>query len=117
MFWDEGVNAVTRYSMFGVVGESDATRGRFFMFWNMTQVCGAPVLVGLLAGQAAHEAEVKENDLPGQAMEVLRSIFRDVAVPDPIATKVTSWASDEFAHGSYSVSCANKGRFFVCLWC
>uniref|UniRef100_A0A7S2X317 Amine oxidase domain-containing protein n=1 Tax=Chloropicon primus TaxID=1764295 RepID=A0A7S2X317_9CHLO len=102
VFWEQGSNSVGDVMMFGMTSESESTCGRFFMFWNMKKVCGSPILIGLLAGEAAYEAEQEDNKLVPQAMGVLRNLFHDVTVPEPVSCRVTSWLSDEFSHGSYS---------------
>ena len=108
MFWEKGCNNVGKVSFFGVVSDKESSAGRFFMFWNLKQICNAPILVGLLSGAAASEAEDKDNKLVDQAMQVLRSLFHDCDVSEPISSKVTSWASDEFSHGSYSYVAAGS---------
>jgi lysine-specific histone demethylase 1 len=35
-------------------------------------------------------------------MEVLRSLFSLIVVPEPVAFKITRWGSDPFARGSYT---------------
>jgi lysine-specific histone demethylase 1 len=77
-------------------------RGRFFQWFNVSNTSGLPVLIGLMAGDAAFDTEKSTNDsLVAEATEVLRSVYGS-AVPDPIEAVVTRWASDKFARGSYS---------------
>ncbi|TKW55677.1 Lysine-specific histone demethylase 1A [Colletotrichum tanaceti] len=106
-FWD------TERHIFGVLrdapnrhslNQSDykSSRGRLFQWFNVTQTTGLPCLVALMAGDAGFDTEHNSNDnLIAEATEVLRSVFGP-AVPYPIESVVTRWASDKFARGSYS---------------
>ena len=79
-----------------------ASRGQFYLFWNCVKTTGLPVLIALMAGDAAHEAErTPDGDLVSQCLSQLRNVFRD-KVTDPVETIVTRWGSDRFARGTYS---------------
>ncbi|EXJ88493.1 lysine-specific histone demethylase 1 [Capronia coronata CBS 617.96] len=78
-------------------------RGQFYLFWNCIQTSGLPVLIALVAGEAAHEAErVSDEDLVGQCLGQLRNVFGAPNVPSPLESIVTRWGSDRFARGTYS---------------
>ncbi|KAF9273055.1 hypothetical protein BGZ68_001874 [Mortierella alpina] len=78
-------------------------RGKFYMFWNCTEVSGLPVLVTLMAGQSAYDCEkMSKEDLVEEAMRTLAVIHPHLQLPPPIETLVTRWSQDEFAQGSYS---------------
>lgn len=80
-----------------------AKRGRFYLFWNCLKTSGKPVLVALMAGEAAHYAEVTSNDqLIKEVTDRLDSIFAPEHVPLPSEAIVTRWKRDPFARGSYS---------------
>lgn len=107
-FWD------SERDMFGLLREPTThnslsqadyrqNRGRFYLFWNCIKTTGLPVLIALMAGDAAHEAErMIDSEILGEVTCQLRNIFKDVAVPDPLETIVTRWGQDKFANGSYS---------------
>jgi monoamine oxidase len=79
------------------------SRGQFYLFWNIIKTSGLPVLVALMAGDAAHQAELaSDDDLIGDCVGQLRNIFGGHNVPEPTETIVTRWKSDKFARGSYS---------------
>jgi monoamine oxidase len=81
--------------------DPSAQRGRCFMFWNLQPSAGAPVLAGLLAGDAAHEGEGQTDmQLVASALAVLRRLFP--GAPNPVGVTVSRWGSDPFARGSYS---------------
>lgn len=80
-----------------------SNRGRFYFFWNCIKTTGRPVLISLMAGDAAHQAENSSDaDLVGEVTRELAKIFKKTLVPQPIETIVTRWGKDRFARGSYS---------------
>ncbi|KAL1964350.1 hypothetical protein VTN77DRAFT_7035 [Rasamsonia byssochlamydoides] len=80
-----------------------ANRGRFYLFWNCIKTSGLPVLIALMAGDAAHQAEtMKDAEIIAEVTSQLRNIFKNVSVPDPLETIITRWESDRFTRGSYS---------------
>ena len=107
-FWD------TERDMFGLLREPasrgsmaqedySANRGRFYLFWNCLKTTGLPVLIALMAGDAAHQAEhTPDGEIIAEVTSQLRNIFKQEAVPDPLETIVTRWSSDKFTRGSYS---------------
>ncbi|KAL4865718.1 hypothetical protein BDV12DRAFT_174225 [Aspergillus spectabilis] len=107
-FWD------TERDMFGLLREPTnrvsmvqeeyaANRGRFYLFWNCIKTTGLPVLIALMAGDAAHQAErTPDAEIIAEVMSQLRNVFKHAAVPDPLETIITRWASDKFTRGTYS---------------
>ncbi|KAA8649885.1 putative lysine-specific histone demethylase Aof2 [Aspergillus tanneri] len=107
-FWD------TERDMFGLLREPKiwdsmtqedfaANRGRFYLFWNCMKTTGLPVLVALMAGDAAHQAEcTPDAEIIAEVTSQLRNVFKHTAVPDPLETIITRWRSDKFTRGSYS---------------
>ncbi|KAL8938745.1 MAG: hypothetical protein Q9216_003732 [Gyalolechia sp. 2 TL-2023] len=107
-FWD------VDQDMFGLLRESDMAssldqedyvrnRGKFYLFWNCIKTSGRPVLIALMAGEAAIQAEsTSDADLVLGATRELRRMFKDNQVPMPSETIVTRWGTDRFARGTYS---------------
>ncbi|KAJ5679592.1 hypothetical protein N7462_007836 [Penicillium macrosclerotiorum] len=107
-FWD------TERDMFGLLREPTSfesmdqkdyatNRGRFYLFWNCIKTTGLPTLVALMAGDAAHQTEIMPDaEIIAEVLSQLRNVFKHAAVPDPLETIVTRWASDPFTRGSYS---------------
>ena len=107
-FWD------TERDMFGLLREPTkqgsmaqedyaANRGRFYLFWNCMKTTGLPVLIGLMAGDAAHQAHnTPDEQIIAEVTNQLRNVFKNEAVPDPLETIVTRWGTDKFTRGSYS---------------
>ena len=80
-----------------------ANRGRFYFFWNCIKTTGRPVLISLMAGDAAHQAEAATDaELVAEVTHELAKIFQLTKVPEPLETIVTRWGKDRFARGSYS---------------
>lgn len=78
-------------------------RGQFYFFWNTIKTSGLPVLISLMAGESAFEAErTPDNVLVEECIRSLRSCFGEANVPQPLETVVTRWGSDRFARGTYS---------------
>ncbi|KAJ9647471.1 hypothetical protein H2204_000100 [Knufia peltigerae] len=78
-------------------------RGQFYLFWNCIETSGLPVLIALMAGESAHEAEkVSDEVLVGECIHQLRNVFGATNVPPPVESIVTRWGSDRFARGTYS---------------
>lgn len=107
-FWD------TNQDMFGLLrdscreqsldqGDYISGRGRFYLFWNCIKTCGRPMLVALMAGDAAHQAEsTSDTALIIEVTEQLRNMFKPTFIPAPSEAIVTRWGKDRFARGSYS---------------
>ncbi|RMZ87785.1 hypothetical protein DV736_g4989, partial [Chaetothyriales sp. CBS 134916] len=107
-FWD------TERDMFGILREPRSGdgnkhedykggRGQFYLFWNTIDTSGLPVLIALMAGDSAHEAEkTPDSEIVAECVDQLRRIFGHNNVPEPLETIVTRWASDRFARGTYS---------------
>lgn len=93
VFWNPDTN------LFGHVASTTTNRGELFLFWSIYE---APVLLALVAGEAANKLETYPDDIiVGRAIAVLKGIF-GTSVPQPKETIVTRWKSDEWSRGSYS---------------
>lgn len=81
-----------------------ADRGRFYMFWDCTaHASGRPVLVALMAGDAAFACENMDNQtLISEATAILQRIYPNSTIPVPSESVITKWGRDEFSLGSYS---------------
>lgn len=78
-------------------------RGKFYLFWNCMKISGLPMLIALMAGDSAHEAErLPDSEILSEVVSQLRNIYKDTIVPDPLESIITRWGQDEFARGSYS---------------
>lgn len=78
-------------------------RGQFYFFWNTIKTSGLPVLISLMAGESAYEAEkTPDSILVAECLRSLRTCFGEANVPEPLEHIVTRWGGDRFARGTYS---------------
>ncbi|KAF3970834.1 hypothetical protein CMV_005511 [Castanea mollissima] len=99
VFWGEDIDT------FGCLSEHSDSRGEFFLFYSYHTVSGGPVLVALVAGEAAQIFESTDPSiLLHRVLRILRGIFspKGIDVPNPIQTICTRWGSDPLSYGSYS---------------
>lgn len=99
VFWGEDVDT------FGHLNVSSHRRGEFFLFYSYHTVSGGPVLVALVAGEAAHSFEYADpSTMLHHVLDILRGIYgpKGIHVPNPIQSICTRWGSDPFSYGSYS---------------
>lgn len=90
---------------FGHLSDESRMRGEFFLFYSYASVSGGPLLVGLVAGEAAIEFEkASPVESVEHVLEILRGIFepKGIVVPNPVESICTRWGEDRFAYGSYS---------------
>ncbi|KAK4954526.1 hypothetical protein LTR10_007957 [Elasticomyces elasticus] len=107
-FWDDSRD------MFGLLNEADKQdslnpahyakkRGRFYLIWNASKISGRPMLVALMAGHSAYEAEQTDtNSLLSDINNRLKKTFAPKVVPAPKEVIVTRWKRDPFTRGTYS---------------
>ncbi|SBN61721.1 Monoamine oxidase [Curtobacterium sp. 9128] len=71
-------------------------------WYDMSRVTGAPVLAALVGGSGARRLEtLSDAEIVAEGLAALRLLFGP-AVPEPEAVRITRWAADPFAKGSYS---------------
>ncbi|KAL3505363.1 hypothetical protein ACH5RR_035204 [Cinchona calisaya] len=111
VFWDDSID------YFGATAEETTQRGWCFMFWNVKKTVGAPVLIALVVGKAAIDGQSRSSsDHVNHALFVLRKLFGETAVPDPVASVVTDWGGDPYSYGAYSyVAVGSSGEDYDLL--
>ncbi|XP_022769326.1 lysine-specific histone demethylase 1 homolog 1 isoform X2 [Durio zibethinus] len=90
---------------FGHLTEDSSMRGEFFLFYSYSAVSGGPLLVALVAGDAAIKFEtISPVESVKRVLNILRGIFhpKGIVVPDPVQAVCTRWGKDCFTYGSYS---------------
>ncbi|KAG6414918.1 hypothetical protein SASPL_122295 [Salvia splendens] len=90
---------------FGHLTEDPSMRGEYFLFYSYCAVAGGPLLIALVAGEAAVKFEKSSAvESVNKVLDILKSIFspKGIAVPDPIQAVCTRWGQDQFSYGSYS---------------
>lgn len=86
-----------------VLGFASRTPGMFPQFINLFPATGLPILVATVAGDYARALEPMNDDqVVARAQHALRTMFASKTVPEPVASRVTRWASDRWSRGSYS---------------
>ncbi|KAF9596419.1 hypothetical protein IFM89_010683 [Coptis chinensis] len=99
VFWS------TDLETFGHLCDDSSRRGEFFLFYSYASVAGGPLLIALVAGEAAHKFEsMPPTDAVDRVLQILKGIYepQGIDVPEPIQTVCTRWGSDPFSLGSYS---------------
>ncbi|KAK6792987.1 hypothetical protein RDI58_012068 [Solanum bulbocastanum] len=111
VFWDDSID------YFGATAEDTDERGRCFMFWNVKKTVGAPVLIALVVGKAAIDGqEMSSDDHVKHSLLVLRKLYGEKKVPDPVASVVTNWGKDPYSYGAYSyVAVGSSGEDYDIL--
>ncbi|MCD7455404.1 hypothetical protein HAX54_028053 [Datura stramonium] len=95
----------TDLDTFGHLTDDSSSRGEFFLFYSYATVAGGPLLLALVAGEAAHKFEtMPPTDAVTKVLQILKGIYepQGIEVPEPIQTVCTRWGSDPFSLGSYS---------------
>ncbi|CAB1330628.1 unnamed protein product [Coregonus sp. 'balchen'] len=79
------------------------------VFWDPSVNLFAPILLALMAGEAAGIMEnISDDVIVGRCLAILKGIFGSSAVPQPKETVVTRWRADPWARGSYSYVAAGS---------
>ncbi|MCL7028631.1 hypothetical protein MKW94_000727 [Papaver nudicaule] len=95
----------TELDTFGHLSDESSRRGEFFLFYSYATVAGGPLLIALVAGEAAQKFEsMPPTDAVSHVLQILKGIYepQGIDVPEPIQTVCTRWGSDPFSLGSYS---------------
>ncbi|KAF6140303.1 hypothetical protein GIB67_000351 [Kingdonia uniflora] len=95
----------TDLDTFGHLCDDSSRRGEFFLFYSYATVAGGPLLIALVAGEAAHKFEsMPPTDAVSRVLQILKGIYlpQGIEVPEPIQTVCTRWGGDPFSLGSYS---------------
>uniref|UniRef100_A0A2P2MX24 SWIRM domain-containing protein n=1 Tax=Rhizophora mucronata TaxID=61149 RepID=A0A2P2MX24_RHIMU len=90
---------------FGHLTEDSSMRGEFFLFYSYSSVSGGPLLIALVAGDAAVKFEMMSPvESVRRVLDILRGIYhpKGIVVPDPVQAVCTRWGKDCFTYGSYS---------------
>ncbi|KAK7314532.1 hypothetical protein VNO77_33058 [Canavalia gladiata] len=98
-FWGGNIDT------FGHLTEDLSMRGEFFLFYSYSSVSGGPLLLALVAGEAAIRFEMMSPvESVRRVLDILKDIFnpKGIVVPDPVQAVCTRWGKDHFAYGSYS---------------
>ncbi|XP_072304213.1 lysine-specific histone demethylase 2 [Eucyclogobius newberryi] len=99
-FWDGKIQGA---DYFGHIPPSPDHRGMFSVFYDMNPQGKHAVLMSIISGDAvAAVREMEEKAVIEVCMKVLRELFKEQEVPDPLSFFVTRWSRDMWAQMSYS---------------
>ena len=85
------------------VGYASQRRGRFPILIDGSPIYGKPILVVMTTGEEADFMEQKSDAwIRSRLLKVLRNIYGDSSVPEPLFCHITRWRSDRLSRGTYS---------------
>lgn len=92
-FWDQRADFLTFYSN---------PPPLYYAWLNLMRYGSTPALLGFTSGRMARTVETMTDEaLVDRLMRRMRAA-RGVRVPEPLAVRVSHWAGDPYARGSYS---------------
>ncbi|KAM6184896.1 lysine-specific histone demethylase 2 [Rhynchocyon petersi] len=99
-FWDHKIQGA---DFFGHVTPDVSKRGLFAVYYDMDPQKQQSVLMSVIAGEAVEVMKnLDDKQVVQQCMAVLRELFKEQEVPDPIKYFVTRWSSDPWIQMAYS---------------
>ncbi|KAJ6664513.1 hypothetical protein lerEdw1_007170 [Lerista edwardsae] len=99
-FWDSKIQGA---DFFGHIPPSANKRGLFSVFYDMDPQRKCSVLMSVVTGDAvATIKNLDDKQVLQQCMVVLRELFKEQEVPDPIKYFVTRWNKDPWIQMAYS---------------
>uniref|UniRef100_A0A670IEK9 Flavin-containing amine oxidase domain-containing protein 1 n=1 Tax=Podarcis muralis TaxID=64176 RepID=A0A670IEK9_PODMU len=99
-FWDSKIQGA---DYFGHVPPSSSKRGLFSVFYDMDPQRKCSVLMSVVTGDAvATMKNLDDKQVLQQCMIVLRELFKEQEVPDPVKYFVTRWNKDPWIQMAYS---------------
>ncbi|CAL8298829.1 unnamed protein product [Lota lota] len=99
-FWDKKVQGA---DYFGHIPPSPDQRGMFGVFYDLDPQGKQSVLMSVITGDAVpFVREMGEQDVVSECMKVLRQLFKEQEVPEPVNYFVTQWSKDVWSQMSYS---------------
>ncbi|XP_048407671.1 lysine-specific histone demethylase 2 isoform X4 [Stegostoma tigrinum] len=99
-FWEKKIQGA---DFFGHIPPSSNKRGLFGVFYDMDPQGEHCVLMSVISGDAvAVIQDMQEQQVAELCMSVLRELFKEGEVPDPVRYFVTHWSKDPWAQMAYS---------------
>ncbi|CAB1320437.1 unnamed protein product [Coregonus sp. 'balchen'] len=99
-FWDSKIQGA---DYFGHIPPSPDKRGMFGVFYDMDPQGKRSVLMSVITGEAVPSIrDMEDKDVADQCMMVLRELFKEQDVPEPVKYFVTRWSRDMWSQMSYS---------------
>ncbi|NWQ66414.1 KDM1B demethylase, partial [Neopipo cinnamomea] len=99
-FWDSKIQGA---DFFGHVPPNSSQRGLFSVFYDMDPEGKESILMSVVTGDAvATIKNLDDQQVLQQCMTVLRELFKEQEVPDPVKFFVTRWSNDPWLQMAYS---------------
>lgn len=99
-FWDPKVQGA---DYFGHIPPSPDKRGMFGVFYDLDPQGKQSVLMSVITGDAVpFVRDMGEQEVVDECMKVLRELFKEQEVPEPVNYFVTEWSKDVWSQMSYS---------------
>ncbi|KAJ7991478.1 hypothetical protein DPEC_G00284290 [Dallia pectoralis] len=99
-FWDSKIQGA---DYFGHIPPSPDKRGMFSVFYDMDPQGKRSVLMSVVTGEAVTSIrDMEDKDVADQCLKVLRDLFKEQEVPEPVKYFVTRWSRDRWSQMSYS---------------
>uniref|UniRef100_A0A3Q3LNC4 Amine oxidase n=1 Tax=Mastacembelus armatus TaxID=205130 RepID=A0A3Q3LNC4_9TELE len=99
-FWD---NKIQGADYFGHIPPSPDKRGMFSVFYDMDPQGKQAVLMSVITGDGVPAVwDMEDKDVVDECMKVLRELFKEQEVPEPLHFFVTHWRKDQWSQMSYS---------------
>ncbi|MGC5326209.1 flavin monoamine oxidase family protein [Brevibacillus sp. SYSU BS000544] len=100
VFWEKDANLVS-------IG-SGGVESQFNEFLNVYKYTKQPVLLGSFSSTSTHQLEKwSDDEIVHAAMKSLGQKYGN-SIPYPLSSKITRWASDPYARGSYTLHHADS---------
>ncbi|KAM9761563.1 lysine-specific histone demethylase 2-like [Menidia menidia] len=99
-FWDSKIQGA---NYFGHIPPAPEKRGLFSVFYDLDPQGKQAVLMSVISGDAVPAVcELEDQEVVGECLKVLRELFPEQDVPDPVNYFVTHWSKDRWSQMSYS---------------
>uniref|UniRef100_A0A3Q2TCI5 Lysine demethylase 1B n=1 Tax=Fundulus heteroclitus TaxID=8078 RepID=A0A3Q2TCI5_FUNHE len=99
-FWDSKIQGA---DYFGHIPPSPEKRGMFSVFYDLDPQGKQAVLMSIMSGDAVSAVEnLEDKQVVDECLKVLRELFKEQEVPEPLSYFVTRWSKDVWSQMSYS---------------
>nr|XP_010299708.1 PREDICTED: lysine-specific histone demethylase 1B isoform X2 [Balearica regulorum gibbericeps] len=99
-FWDSKIQGA---DFFGHIPPNSSQRGLFSVFYDMDPEGKQSILMSVVTGDAVTTIKnFDDKQVLQQCMTVLRELFKEQEVPDPVKFFVTRWSKDPWLQMAYS---------------
>uniref|UniRef100_A0A8D0AKV4 Lysine demethylase 1B n=1 Tax=Sander lucioperca TaxID=283035 RepID=A0A8D0AKV4_SANLU len=99
-FWDKKIQGA---DYFGHIPPGTDKRGMFSVFYDLDPQGKQAVLMSVITGEAVPAVrDMEDKEVVDECMKVLRELFKEQEVPEPLHFFVTHWSKDMWSQMSYS---------------